>query len=361
MTLARVKRAAPLLAAALAACASAHAPAPIQYGGVREPSPPSPPRAAAQERAPARQQPAPPQQTQVQTQPSQQAQDWADAPGTPLSAYALQPDDVHPYDPANPPRTHRVLANQSLYDIANMYQLPLRALIDQNHLEPPYALSPGTILQLPPPNVHIVENGETLATVAQRYNVDTRSLALLNRMQPPYGVAPGDRILLPAMARDMGAVAPPRDYEAPASSPANNNAVAHAAAGETPALHGNGHFAWPIRGQVMARFGAQPNGARLDGIEIAGQEGAPIKAAADGEVVYAGSDLPGYGTLVLVRHADNYVTAYGFARRALVREGQRVRAGETIAELGPRPGGARLLFQVRRGTQAIDPAPLLGD
>jgi len=78
--------------------------------------------------------------------------------------------------------------------------------------------------------------------------------------------------------------------------------------------------------------------------------------------VYAGSDIPGYGTLVLVRHADNYVTAYGFARRALVREGQHVRAGEAIAELGPRPsGGARLLFQVRRGTQAIDPAPLLGE
>jgi murein DD-endopeptidase MepM/ murein hydrolase activator NlpD len=310
-------------------------------------------RAVAPERAHARQQPAPPQQTQVQTQPSQQAQDWADAPGTPLSAYALQPNEVHPYDPANPPRTHRVAANQSLYDIANLYQLPLRALIDQNHLQPPYALAPGTLLQLPPPNVHVVERGETLAMVAQRYNVDTRSLALLNRMQPPYNVTAGDRILLPAMARDMGAVAPPpaaTKVEAPLP-----------VASSEPLPRGNGHFAWPIRGQVMARFGAQPNGARLDGIEIAGQEGAPIKAAADGEVVYVGSDLPGYGTLVLVRHADNYVTAYGFARRALVREGQRVRAGDTIAELGPRPGGARLLFQVRRGTQAIDPAPLLGD
>jgi murein DD-endopeptidase MepM/ murein hydrolase activator NlpD len=246
-------------------------------------------------------------------------------------------------------------ANQSLYDIATMYQLPLRSLIDQNHLTPPYALAPGAILQLPPPHVHVVENGETLAMVAQRYNVDTRSLALLNRMAAPYNLAPGDRILLPAMARDMGALALPQ-------TPAPQRPSLPPEALASPPPPGAGRFAWPIRGQVVARFGAQANGARLDGIEIAGREGAPIQAAADGEVVYAGSDLPGYGTLVLVRHSDNYVTAYGFARRALVREGQRVRAGETIAELGPRPGGgARLLFQVRRGAQAIDPAPLLGD
>jgi lipoprotein NlpD len=86
-----------------------------------------------------------------------------------------------------------------------------------------------------------------------------------------------------------------------------------------------------------------------------------VTAAAAGDVVYAGDDLPAYGTLVLVRHADNYVTAYGYARRALVREGQSVRAGEHIAELGSRPDGrARLLFQVRQGSAAVDPAPLLG-
>jgi lipoprotein NlpD len=72
---------------------------------------------------------------------------------------------------------------------------------------------------------------------------------------------------------------------------------------------------------------------------------------------YAGSDLDAYGTLVLVRHADNYVTAYGYGRRALVREGQRVRAGQQIAELGDR---GKLLFQVRQGAHAVDPAPLLG-
>jgi murein DD-endopeptidase MepM/ murein hydrolase activator NlpD len=266
----------------------------------------------------------------------------------PLSAFALRPEEAQPYDPAHLPRTHRVGANESLYDIATRYQIPLRALIEQNHLEPPYALTPGRELDLPPPRLHIVAHGESLEDVAQRYNVDLRSLALLNRMQPPYRVQAGDRVVLPALARE----------EAPPPQPASVRADSSPAT--APAL-GAARFAMPLRGAIVARFGAQPGGGRLDGIEIAGREGDAVAAAADGDVVYAGDDLPAYGTLVLVRHADNYVTAYGFARRALVREGQRVRAGEQIAELGSRPDGrARLLFQVRQGSAAVDPAPLLG-
>jgi murein DD-endopeptidase MepM/ murein hydrolase activator NlpD len=338
--LAAMKRLAPLMAAALAACAGAHARAgvPIEYGP--ETMAGAGPRAEV-EAAPGR--------TQTPTRAPRSGQDWADGPGTPLSAYALQPNQAQPYEPGRLPRSHRVAANQSLYDIATMYQVPLRALIDQNHLEPPYTLPPGTVLQLPPLNVHVVESDETFETVAQRYNVDARSLALLNRMQPPYRVQAGDRLILPARAGDVSAEQP---------LPTAAAAAPNRSSGAPPP---GAHFAWPLRGQVVARFGTQANGARLDGIEIAGREGDAIAAAADGEVVYAGSDLPGYGTLVLVRHADNYVTAYGFARRALVSPGAHVRAGQAIAELGPRASGpARLLFQVRRGTQAIDPAPLLG-
>lgn len=318
-----LRRALPL-ALLLAGCASA-SPAPISYGGGAQP--PEPPAAAAG--AP-------------RSSPVAPAPDWAAAEGTPLSAYALRPEEAQPYDPAHLPRTHRVGANESLYDIASAYQVPLRALIDQNRLEPPYALAPGRVLQLPPPRIHVVAQGETLRDIALAYSVDPRSLALLNRLAPPYDVQPGDRIVLPALARVEQTPAPSASAAAP------------------PVIR-QGRFAWPLRGDVVARFGAQMGGARLDGIEIAGREGAPIAAAEDGEVVYAGADLPAYGTLVLLRHADGYVTAYGFARRALVREGDRVRGGQPIAELGPRPDGRpRLLFQVRRGREAVDPTPLLG-
>ena len=279
------------------------------------------------------------------------APDWADGEGTPLSAYALQPGEAQPFDPARLPRTHRVGANESLYDIAARYQTPILALIDQNGLEPPYALTPGRELQLPPPRFHTVARGESFEDVARRYNIDLRSLALLNRMQPPYRIRPGDRIVLPAMARDnLGPPASP-----PATTASNSQMPAR-----TPAVQ-EARLAMPVDGEIVTRFGAQPSGERIDGVEIAASEGAAIRAAIDGDVVYAGSDLEAYGTLILVRHADNYVTAYGYARRALVREGQHVRAGEAIAELGARADGRpRLLFQVRQGANAVDPAPLLG-
>jgi murein DD-endopeptidase MepM/ murein hydrolase activator NlpD len=279
-----------------------------------------------------------------------QQPDWASGPGTPLSAYALQPNQT---DPANTPRAIRVARGQSLSDVATLYQIPVLALIEENGLQPPYALPPRSVLRLPVPNVYVVREGERFEDIARAYNVDLHSLGTLNRLQPPYLVRPGDRVVLPAGARADDAE---EQHGPPAPTPAST-----APADEASAVRTSGRFAWPLRGAIVARFGAQMNGARLDGIEIVGGDGDAIAAAADGDVVYAGSDLASYGTLVLVRHADNYVTAYGFARRALVREGQHVSAGQAIAELGLRPdGSARLLFQVRQGAHAVDPAPLLG-
>lgn len=352
-----------LLALLTGACASGGAPAPIVFGsggggqGGYEPSQQQQhSRAPIERREITRTQAQPqPEPVRVQRQPEparpqqpQAAPNWQDGEGRSLSDYALRPEDAQPFDPANLPATHRVSGDESLYDIATTYQVPLRALIDQNNLEPPYALSAGRELRLPPPRFHTVARGESFDEVARRYNIDPRSLALLNRMQPPYTVRQGERIVLPATAR-ADIAPPPQITPTPQSNPV------------APLPQGSGRFAWPLNGDVLARFGAQPNGARIDGIEIAGVEGAPIVAAAEGEVVYAGSDLAAYGTLVLIRHPDNYVTAYGHARRALVREGQHVRAGERIAELGPNARGApRLLFQVRQGSAAVDPAPLLG-
>ncbi len=298
------------LALMLCACAASQG-APISYGGgARE----TPREVSASPRP--------------RPRPPAEEPNWAAGEGVPLSAYALRPEDAQPYDPAALPRTHRVGQNESLYDIATAYQIPLQALAEQNHLAPPYALAPGRVIELPPPRLHRVARGEDIEAIARRYNVDLHSLALLNRLRPPYALREGEAVVLPAIA--VAAAGPPR-------------------------------FTWPVRGEILARYGVQADGRRLDGIEIAASEGAPILAAADGDVVYAGADLPAYGTLVLVRHAHGFVTAYCYARRALVREGQRVRGGEAIGEVGRIGAGpTRVLFQARRGTEATDPLPLLG-
>lgn len=355
-----------LLAVFLAGCASAQ-PAPISYGGGARP-PSGSDRVAARaapgvddraaRAAPAQDEPEPRNEGgDARAAPAAVDPDWAAGEGTPLSAYALRPEDAQPFDPANLPRTHRVRAEESLYDVATAYQVPLRALIDQNNLEPPYVLSAGQELRLPPPRIHLVARGESFEDVARRYHVDPRSLALLNRMQPPYQTHAGQRIVLPAMARPPESPAPAAVASEASSAPASPE-VSPAQAG---AARGEGRFRWPLRGEVVARYGPQRNGQRLDGVEIAGREGDRILAAAEGDVVYAGDDLPAYGTLLLIRHPDNYVTAYAYTRRALVREGEHVRAGQPIAELGPRSDGrVRLLFQVRQGSAPVDPMPFLG-
>src|SRR6185503_5849677 len=129
---------------------------------------------------------------------AQEQPNWAAGPGTPLSAWALQPTQA---DPRAQPSSVRVARGQSLYDIATLYQIPMLALIEANGLQPPYSVPPGTVLRLPAPDVHVVRDGERFEDIARAYNIDLHSLGTLNRMRSPYTVRPGDRIVLPAGVR----------------------------------------------------------------------------------------------------------------------------------------------------------------
>lgn len=117
-----------------------------------------------------------------------------------------------------------------------------------------------------------------------------------------------------------------------------------------------GTFLWPASGQVSAQF----NGGTNKGIDIRGNPGDPVVAAAKGRVVYVGSSLRGYGNLVMVKHDKDLMTAYAHNRKILVRENQQVQAGQQIAEMGSTDSNAtRLHFELRRGGNAVDPMPYL--
>ncbi|NJL07483.1 MAG: M23 family metallopeptidase [Methylacidiphilales bacterium] len=106
----------------------------------------------------------------------------------------------------------------------------------------------------------------------------------------------------------------------------------------------------------------KPGGEKNDGINIAVPEGATIKAAEDGVVAYAGSELKGYGNLVLIRHADGWVTAYAHNSEIMVKRGDTVRRGQNISRAGQSGSvtSPQLHFEVRRGSTPVDPVPLLG-
>lgn len=124
-----------------------------------------------------------------------------------------------------------------------------------------------------------------------------------------------------------------------------------------PAQRLTNTFRWPVTGRVVSDFGRKPDGSHNDGINIAVPEGTPIKAAENGVVVYAGDEIKGYGNLILVRHADDYVTAYAHAKDVLVKRGDTVTRGQDIATAGSTGAvtSPQVHFEIRRGARPVDP------
>ncbi len=158
---------------------------------------------------------------------------------------------------------------------------------------------------------------------------------------------------LPASAQPA-APAPPKPVVAPMAAPVTPSLIAPAAA----AAIAPGRWQWPTEGPIIGRYVA--GDPTQQGIDIAGQAGQPVLAAADGVVVYSGTGLVGYGEVIIVKHNDEWLSAYGHNRSRLVAEGVNVRAGQTIAELG-RSGTSRdmLHFEIRRNGKPVDPTALL--
>jgi murein DD-endopeptidase MepM/ murein hydrolase activator NlpD len=136
-------------------------------------------------------------------------------------------------------------------------------------------------------------------------------------------------------------------------------------AGELPApdpMSGNS-FRWPVKGRVISQFGARPDGGHNDGIDLAVPQGTAVKAAENGVVAYAGSELKGYGNLVLVRHANNWVSAYAHNEEIMVKRGDKVSRGQIIAKAGATGAVSQPLvhFELRKGSRPVDPTKYMSD
>lgn len=208
-----------------------------------------------------------------------------------------------------------------------------------------------------PGGMVVVRPGDTLSQIAARHGVSTRDLQATNGLSNPNRIFAGQRLALPgaAPASRTTALAPVRQPAQSAPLPRFNPASAPAPT--TGLLTSRGPFAWPVEGQIIASFGSNTDGRRNDGINIAAPEGAPIRAAADGTVSYAGNEIKGFGNLILVRHPNGYVTAYAHAARTAVAKGAQVRRGDVIAYVGQTGAVDRpqLHFEIRQGVTPVNP------
>jgi len=203
------------------------------------------------------------------------------------------------------------------------------------------------------PATYTVSPGDTLYSIAWHYGLDYHSVAMWNGIKPPYTIYPGQRIhLYPSnggrqVARSRASQKP--SHPAPAANPDGG-----AAAPSAPPATGPVHWQWPGKGKVQSTFGGK--GIAGKGIVISGQLGEPIDAAAGGTVVYSGSALVGYGRLIIIKHNDAWLSAYGHNQRLLVHEGERVKAGQEIATMGMGSNGTpALYFEIRRDGKPVNP------
>ncbi len=262
--------------------------------------------------------------------------------------------------------TVTVSKGDTLYSISRRYNVPIKEMINANHLSPPYTLYVGQKLRLPTKQYHTVKHGESLYSISRMYNVDITTLSKVNNLQTPYTLSVGQRLLLPASVSSytpttaktktsaaQTGIAPQAKTTSSPSLPKEMYTP--------PAKNRNAKFAWPVNGTVISGFGNLGSGRKNDGINIKAPLGTAVKAADSGIVAYAGSELKGFGNLILIKHTDGWITAYAHNDKLLVRKGQKVVRGEKIATVGSTGSVTtpQLHFEVRAGKKAVNPRTYL--
>ena len=259
------------------------------------------------------------------------------------------------------PDDYPVSSGDTIYSIAWKYELDPFELARWNNISRPYRIYPGQRLRMKPgagtrqssqqskstsagprPDSITVSKGDTLYALAQQYKLSARDLASINGLKSPYTITPGQKLKLTAPKADKPVKAPPAKTST-AALPNDNRKIA---------------WQWPVNGKLITTF--KSNKSSRKGIDIAGKEGKDIKAAAPGKVVYSGNGLISYGNLVIIKHNRTYLSAYAHNRKLLVREGDSIKAGQKIAELGKTGADSpRLHFEIRKNGKPVNPLKYL--
>lgn len=308
----------------------------------------------------------------------------------PAMTSATQVGVVKPYTPQNSADTYRVVKGDTLYSIAFRYGLDYRSLAKDNGIEPPYNIAVGQVIQLNMQKsaapTYTVQKGDTLYSIAKKNGQSVDFLAGVNDLKAPYNLRVGLVLNLArtepkgvaaasstnsviAVAGQSQTVTDNRAREntqaaAKTSTTATNQTVSQTAPAKPVIVKGKTRtvsgvtWMWPTTGKIIEAFSLAEQGNK--GIDISGSQGQRILAAADGQVVYAGNALRGYGNLIIINHANEFLSAYAHNDALLVSEGQKVVRGQQIARMGSTDAkSVRLHFEIRYRGQSVNPVGYL--
>lgn len=285
------------------------------------------------------------------------------------------------------PDRYKVVKGDTLYSIAFRYGLDYHALANINKIDPPYNLAVGQVLLLnlkaqEAPS-YVVQKGDTLYSIARKNGQSVNFLASVNNLEPPYTLKLGQKLLLsrenavtPATQKENAEVpvaGSTTASTATATKPSTSTATtkpattkpATSTVAQTPIVQTKTRkvsgvtWSWPTTsGRVIEQFSTSEQGNK--GLDISGQRGQAVLAAADGQVVYSGNALRGFGNLIIINHTNEYLSAYAHNDALLVKEGQKVKRGQQIARMGNTDASSvRLHFEIRYRGQSVNPISYL--
>lgn len=204
-----------------------------------------------------------------------------------------------------------------------------------------------------------VKSGDTLYAISLGANKSVTQVASWNGLKPPYTIYPGQKLRVTGPSPTSS-----KNQTTPKTNKKNNTSRSGSSSRKKSSTSSTGasssalSWQWPTKGKVIEHF--KKNDEVQTGIEIQGREGQQIVAAAGGKIVYSGNGLRGYGRLIIIKHDKNYLSAYGHNRKLLVKEGEKVKKGQVIAEMGADAEGKQQLhFEIRRQGIPVNPLGLL--
>ncbi len=278
--------------------------------------------------------------------------------------------------------TYIVQPGDTLRGIANKIGAGSQVIAEANGLVDPYIIQPGQRLKITGGRYHQVNAGETGIAIARAYGAPWREVVALNDLEEPFILRVGQKLLLPATTP-----ANPSDMSIEQRAAAFDLDIDDIVTGGEPALAGGsaasepsdwrkaispnkqrngtiitpagfaGRFDWPVKGKLLSGFGSKGGGKVNDGLNIGVPQGTPIRASGDGVVAYAGDEIGVFGGLILIKHGDGWVTAYGHAEKLDVVRGQKVKMGDVIGRAGESGyvQEPQLHFEIRKNRKPVNP------
>ena len=249
---------------------------------------------------------------------------------------------------------YKVIKGDNLYSISKKFNIPIQKIIKSNKITSPFKIFPNQKIFLPRNKVYTVKKGDTLYSISRKFKTDLFSLSVLNKLNNVNQIKVNQKILIPENILKPKKI---KQKEKPLQKTENKKIIKK----KLLTNKVDTDFIWPVKGKILNSFGSETPGFFNDGINISSNLGTSVKASLDGEIVYSGNEIPGYGNLILIKHSKNWITAYAHLEKIVKKKGNYVKKGETIGLVGKtgNVSEVQLHFEIRKGKEAVNPLKYL--